>query len=902
MRAPVSWLRELVDLDPGKTGADIAADLVRVGLEEEGLHGGDIAGPLVVGRVLDTTDEPQKNGKTIHFCHVDVGNTGQRAAAGGDPAVTQEIVCGAHNFDAGDLVVVVLPGATLPGGLAIGARKTYGHMSNGMICSAAELGLGDDHDGIIVLTEYFADEPQIVAGLEPGQDAIALLGLGDEVVEVNVTPDRGYCFSMRGIARELALSNGVAGSFVDPVGPDAPVARAAAALGAQSAAQAETGFEIRLDDDSPIRGSLGCDRYVARIVRGVDAEARTPSWMKARLTQLGMRPISLAVDITNYLMLLTGQPLHAFDLDRLSGAIEVRRARRGETLRTLDDVERTLDPQDLLITDDGVTPLAIAGVMGGETSEVTAATTTVLIEAAHFEPVTVARSSRRHKLSTEASRRFERGVDPAMTAVVAQLAVDMLVEFGSGTADACVTDVDLRTPRDPFEFDTGLAWALIQPEEVTDGAVPAGLDHEAVVAALRAIGCVVTEEPQTQTTGGRSAAFGVVQVLPASWRPDLADGPDLVEEVARLRGYDEIPAVLPAAPSGRGLTRAQRAVRRAGATLAGLGLIEVWSYPFVGEAVFDRLGLPPTDRRRSALGLANPLSDELPLMRTSILETLLDTLRMNVRRGNRDLGIFEIGLVVRPEGAAEGNDETARSNGGGRLKAPVPPGGRRPDEATMARILRAVPRQPRHLAMALAGDAQPAGPWGAGRAHDAGDAIGLAVQLGRSLGVELAVHSDEHSPWHPGRCAALRLPDGSLVGHAGELHPKVVAAFEIPARTCAVELDLDALIAARGGPVQVATLSTLPVAHTDVALVVDDTVPAGHVETALRQGAGSELESLHLFDVYRGEQVGPGKKSLAYRLTFRPELQTLKTEQVSALRDAAVAAATSATGAVQRGA
>lgn len=388
MRAPVSWLRELVDVDPAKTGADIAADLVKVGLEEEGLHGGDIVGPLVVGRVLDTTDEPQKNGKTIHFCHVDVGNTGQRAAAGGDASVTQEIVCGAHNFGPGDLVVVVLPGATLPGGFAISARKTYGHMSNGMICSAAELGLGEDHDGIIVLTDYFADSPEIVAALTPGQDAIALLGLEDEVVEVNVTPDRGYCFSMRGIARELALSTGRSDTFIDPVGPQVAVAPAN-----------DQGYAVRLTDDAPIHGNAGCDRYVARIVRGVDVQAASPRWMQRRLTQLGMRPISLAVDVTNYLMLLTGQPLHAFDLDTLTGAIEVRRARPGETLTTLDDVTRTLDAQDLLITDGGDVPLAIAGVMGGETSEVSPTTTNVLVEAAHFDPITVARSSRRDRKS-----------------------------------------------------------------------------------------------------------------------------------------------------------------------------------------------------------------------------------------------------------------------------------------------------------------------------------------------------------------------------------------------------------------------------------------------------------------------------------------------------------------------
>ncbi|GAB96262.1 phenylalanyl-tRNA synthetase beta chain [Kineosphaera limosa] len=883
MRAPVSWLRELVDVDPAKTGVDIAADLVKVGLEEEGLHGGDIVGPLVVGRVLDKTDEPQKNGKTIHFCHVDVGNHGQRAAAGGDESVTQEIVCGAHNFGPGDLVVVVLPGATLPGGFAISARKTYGHMSNGMICSAAELGLGEDHDGIIVLTEYFADSPEVVARLQPGQDAIELLGLADEVVEVNVTPDRGYAFSLRGIARDLALATGATASFRDPVGEQV-----------QPPAANDAGFEVRLIDDAPIHGSngnVGCDRYVARIVRDVDTQAASPSWMTTRLTQVGMRPISLAVDITNYLMMLTGQPLHAFDLDTLSGAIEVRRARPGETLKTLDDVTRTLHPQDLLITDGGDLPLAIAGVMGGETSEVGPTTSNVLIEAAHFDPITVARSSRRHKLSTEASKRFERGVDPAMTAKVAQLAAQLLADLGGGTIDPGVTDVDERVERDGFAFDTALAWRLVQPPEATGGQVPDGLDHEAVVATLRDLGCEVTEVAEATEVDRRPADFGRVQVQPPSWRPDLANGPDLVEEVARIRGYDRIPSVLPIAPAGRGLTRAQRALRLAGAVLAGLGLTEVWSYPFVGAEVFDKLGHSAQDQRRTAVRLANPLSDEQPLLRTNILDTLLATLRLNVNRGARDVAVFEHGLVVRPQAvSAEGV-----------AKAPIPPVGQLPDEATLAAITAAVPRQPRHLAIALSGDADPAGPWGAGRPFDATDAIGAATELARALGVELVVAADAHSPFHPGRCAALSLPDGTLVGHAGEVHPKVCAAFDLPARTCAAELDLDAIIAAAGDPVQVQTLSTLPVAHSDVALVVDESVPAADVRDALRAGAGEALESLRLFDVFRGEQLGEGRKSLAYRMTFRPRDKTMTTAQVSELRDAAVARANAATGAIQRG-
>lgn len=851
MHAPVSWLRELADVPADATGEDIAAALVRVGLEEEGLHGGDIAGPLVVGRVLSVEPEPQKNGKTINWCTVDVGEHGQRVSEG----KAQEIVCGAHNFTVGDLVVCVLPGGVLPGGFEISARKTYGHVSNGMICSARELGLGEDHDGIIVLSELLGAEA--AATLTPGDDAIALLGLADEVVEVNVTPDRGYCFSMRGIAREYALSTGAA--FRDPAEITTPEPTGA-------------GYAVELADASPLEGVPGCDRYVARVVRGVDVTASSPRWMQKRLTQVGMRPISLAVDVTNYVMMLLGQPLHAFDLDTLSGSIGTRRARPGEKLTTLDDVARALDPEDLLIVDGADTPLAIAGVMGGAASEVTERTTNVLIEAAHFDPITVARSSRRHRLTTEASKRFERGVDHAVAAAAAQLAVDLLVEHGGGTADAGVTDVDHRAPAQPFDFDTTLPTRYI------------GLDYprEEVLATLRAIGCVVTA-----TESGAGAGADLVSVLPPSWRPDLTNGPELVEEVARARGYDQIPSVLPQPKAaGRGLTHGQRIRRVVATTLAHQGLTEVLSYPFVSRSLFDRLGLPADDERRRVVSLVNPLSDEAPVMRTSVLDTLLDTLRRNVARGARDIAVYEIGLVTRAQ-----QDPTS---------APVPGIESRPDDETLAAILGAVPAQPRHAAYAAAGEVEHGGPWGPGRKADTSDAVAWALAVGRSVGLDLVVASVVRAPWHPGRCAELALADGTVVGYAGELHPKVTAALELPARTVAGELDVDVLVAATGTPLQASALSTYPLAHTDVALVVDETVPAAAVEAALREGAGESLESVALFDVYRGEQVESGKKSLAYRLTFRATDRTLTTDEVSALRDKAVAAAAAHTGAIQR--
>ena len=862
MRAPVSWLTEYVEGAPVATGREVAAALVRIGLEEEGLHGGDITGPLVVGRVLEFVEEPQKNGKTIRWCQVDVGQHGQRVAQG----TPQGIICGALNFAVDDLVVVVLPGAVLPGGFVISARKTYGHVSNGMICSAAELGIGsgpDATDGIVVLQTLLGEHD--AARLTPGDDAIELLGLADEVVEVTVTPDRGYCLSMRGMAREYAHATG--GVFRDPAAIVPPVANT-------------SGYAVQLADEAPLNGRAGCDRYVARVVRGVDASADSPLWMQKRLTQMGMRPISLAVDVTNYVMLALGQPLHAFDVSTLRGPIVVRRAQAGETLTTLDDVQRTLYPQDLLITDGGMAVLAIAGVMGGATSEVGASTTDVLVEAAHFDPTSVARSSRRHKLTTEASKRFERGVDPDITALAAELAVSLLMEFGGGSADGGVTDIDHRLARRRIDLDPSLPARLI--------GVP--YSRQEVIATLREIGCEVLE-PAGSVSGSESRAAsvsGALSVLAPSWRPDLTGGPDFAEEVVRLRGYDQIPSVLPQAGSGRGLTHGQRVRRVLANTLAGQGFVEVLTYPFVSAKNHDDLGLEADDPRRMTVRIANPLSEEAPLMRTSVLSTMVEALRRNVSRGLRDTAVFEMGLVTCPSGE--------------RRMAPVPGTDERPDEATLVQIMAAVPAQPRAVAFVLTGDGDPAGWWGPGRPADWTDAVGTAQAVASALAVHLVVTADERAPWHPGRCARLALADGTLVGHAGELHPKVVAALGLPSRTCGAELDVDVLTVASDVTVQARELSTYPVAQSDVALVVDEQVSAAALETALRQGAGEMLESVSLMDIYRGGQVGSGRKSLAYRLVFRAPERTLTTKEVNGLRDRAIATTSAALGAVQRGA
>lgn len=845
------WLADHVELPADLTAERLAADLVKVGLEEETIHGAAVTGPLVVGRVLEMNPEPQKNGKTINWCRVDVGpeHNDEQGARG--------IVCGAHNFGVGDYVVVSLPGTVLPGPFPIAARKTYGHVSDGMICSVRELGIGEDHDGILVLTRNGFDAED----LTPGQDAIALLGLGDEVLEINVTPDRGYAFSYRGVAREYAHSTGA--KFTDR----------GLATGAEPAPTAD-GFEVRVQDDAPINGVVGCDRFVTRVVRGIDPSAPTPAWMKHRLEGSGMRSISLAVDVTNYVMLDLGQPMHAYDLAKVAAPIVVRRATAGERLTTLDDVDRALDAEDLLITDSpegaGSRVLGLAGVMGGASSEVSGTTTDVLVEAAHFDQITVARTSRRHKLSSEAAKRFERGVDPLLPPVAAQRVVDLLVELGGGTADPAVSDLDETAASLPRPIELKVS----EPTRLS--GVP--YTPEQVRSTLEEIGATV--EP---------AGDGLLTVTPPTWRPDLTGPADLVEEVVRIQGYDQVPSVLPSAPGGRGLTTEQRTRRSVARALAEAGFVETLSYPFVGTPEYDALGLAPDDERRHSLRLVNPMADDKPLMRSNLLVTLLDTVRRNVSRGLTDLAVYEIGLVTRPAPGAPA--------------APALPGGVRPTDEQLAALAAAVPDQPRLVAGVLTGRRELAGWWGTGRAAGWEDALAAARLVAERAGTEVVVVPDTgRMPWHPGRCARLELAGGTVVGHAGELHPKVVEALGLPARAAAFEVDLSVLVgAASGDPVAATPVSAFPAAKEDFAFVVDGDVPAAAVRAAIVAGAGDLLEEVALFDVFTGEQVGAGQKSLAYSLRLRAADRTLSAQEVRAVRDAVVASAAEKVGAVLRG-
>ena len=828
MKTPVSWIREYVDLPDDLSTEDLAARLTALGLKLEALEkpGHDLRGPLVLGRVLTVDDEPQKNGKVIRWCTVDVG----AANGSGEP---QGIVCGAHNFSVGDLVVVVLPGGVLPGGFEITARKTYGHVSAGMICSATELGLEDPatRDGILVLP---AD-----AG-RPGDDAFGVLPLRDEVIEFEINPDRAYALSLRGIAREAAL--GFQATFHDPADRETPPVDGGA-------------HPVVVDDPT------GCPVFVTRRVTGFDPTAPTPTWLARRVQLAGMRPISLAVDVTNYVMLELGQPIHGYDGDRLAGPIRVRRATAGEKLTTLDGVVRELSEEDLLITDDSG-PIGLAGVMGGETTELSGSTTHVVIEAAHFDPVTIFRTQRRHKLPSEASRRFERGVDPRLPESAADRVAELLARYGGGTVSSSVTKVGQPPAPPSITIRTDL------PARVTGMEI----DAETAIAHLRAVGCEVTPD------GDR------VTAVPPSWRPDIGDPFDLVEEVARVVGYDHVPSVLPTAPSGGGLTASQSLRRRVGRTLAGAGFVEAVNFPFVGTTDLDRLGLDADDERRTAMRIANPISSEEPSMTTTLLPGLLKALARNAGRGLGDVALFETATVTLPRGT---------------VAAPILPVDRRPTEGEWDDLLKAVPDQPLHLALGVAGNRERSGWWGPGRAAGWADAIESVRTVAAALGVSITVRSATRAPWHPGRCAELLVDDVSL-GFAGELHPRVCAAYGVPARTAVAEIDLDQLLERAVLIVPAPHFSTYPVAKEDVALVVDAAIPAADVAATLEEGAGELCESVRLFDVYTGDQVEAGKRSLAFALRFRARDRTLTEAETGAARDAAVALAAQRHGAVHR--
>lgn len=865
MRVPLSWLRTYAAVPESVSSKEISDALIRVGLEVETVDptGADVTGPLVIGRVEEFTEETHSNGKTIRWCRVDVGayNEGGRAT---DPSTGsghrfdgpgRGIVCGAANFAVGDLVVVALPGTVLPGGFQIASRKTYGHYSDGMICSARELGVGDDHDGIIVLTPdstgplaagQTAAEP---AALAVGADARSALYLRDDVLDIAVTPDRGYCWSVRGIAREAALALDV--PFTDPVDRTTP-------------ASTDAGYPVTLESDR-------CSLFTAVTVTGLDPTAPSPRWMQRRVQQAGMRSISLAVDVTNYVMLETGQPLHAYDADKLNGPIVVRTARPGEKLITLDDVTRELDPEDLLITDDRG-PIGLAGVMGGAETEVDAGTRTVVIEAAHFDPVGIARTARRHKLGSEASRRFERGVDPDAGYAAAHRAAELLVGLGGGALSPAETVVGTIPARTPVTIDDHLPGRIMG----------ADIDHATVVAHLEAVGVTVDDQGERLT------------VTPPSWRPDLTDPYDFVEEVGRIFGYERVRPVVPTPPPGRGLSRRQRLRRLIGQALADTGHVEVLTFPFMAPAALDQLGVPAEDERRRLLRMANPLSEEQAALRTTLLPELIAVVNRNTSRSIDDLAIFEIGSVFL---APQGSDRTVEI-------APRVSVEHRPTDAELAAMDVAIGDQPRRLGAVLTGNSRAAGWTGPAEPVSWRHAVAVAEIAARAVGATLRTTPADRAPWHPGRCAEISVVDtagtATSIGFAGELHPTVIDDLGLPKGTVAAEIDLDLLVAAAPERGRVIDISSHPVVKQDLALIVDADVSSAAVEQALRTGAGGLLEEIRLFDIYTGDQIGAGKKSLAYALRFRAPDRTLTDAEVADVRRSAVEAAAAATGAVQR--
>ena len=816
MRAPLSWIREFVEIPKTVSVDQIAEGLIRVGFEVEEIieSGAGLTGPLKFGKVL-SIEEITEFKKPIRYVGLDCGEKEVRY-----------VICGATNFAVGDLVIAALPGAGLPGNFKIAARETYGKVSNGMICSSRELGLGEDHSGIMVFAE---------GDVAIGSDAIAGLEINDTIFDIAVNPDRGYALSIRGIAREIAGSLGL--KFTDPVD----------ALRNLNFADIGTGVSAKIAD--PNTASV----FYLRTVSHFDPSARTPMWMLQRIEKMGMRSISLVVDVTNYVMLELGQPLHAFDRAKISGGLTIKRAGKAQPFTTLDGQVRQLDPEDLMVCDDKA-PLALAGTMGGQTSEISESTTDIALEAVRFDPVCVAKNSRRHKLSSEASRRLERGVDPSLAEFASARFVQLLTENSSAKHVATVVAGEPKyvpvIKLDPA-FIPKILGMEVSPQEIA--------------RVLRVIGCDVDEK--------------TFMVDPPSWRPDLLTASDLAEEVARMIGYDKIPSVLPPRPNHAGLTPAQKRHRAIASMLAARGLAEVQTFPFTNQEVIDQMGF--VGERASTYRIANPMSDELPLMRVHLVPGLIEVAARNISRGAKDFAIFEMGSIFRSSQKL--------------VSAISPVIGARPDAKTISTIYSSVPPQAFHVAGLLVGKNEGENWQGKASAYSWQDAIAYAQDILRLCNLEWSVKRSDYAPWHPGRCAEL-IVDGKAVAHAGEIHPRIIAKYGLPERSVAFAVGLSALPGSE--IVRPTRVGTMPAAVQDVALIVDAKVPAAEVESALRSGAGDLLESLTLFDRY--DKIGDGKISLAFTLTFRASDRTLTGAEVSAMRESAVAAAVKATGAVLR--
>src|SRR4051812_20772238 len=682
MRLPYSWLRDVVQA--GAPGWDVSPDeleqtLIRIGHEvEDTIPVGPVTGPLTVGRVAEI-EELAEFKKPIRAVKVDVGE-----------AEPRDIVCGATNFAVDNLVVAALPGTTLPGDFTITARKTYGRTSDGMICSTAELNLGTDHSGILVLPPGTA---------EPGAPAADVLGLDDVVFHLAITPDRGYCLSVRGMAREIACAYDL--DFVDPTDVrQSPASGRAPSLRGEYP-QPAGGEALPL----AIRPGTGVLRFGLRPVTGIDPAAVSPWWMQRRLLLSGIRAISPAVDVTNYVMLELGHPMHAHDRSLITGGFTVRFAEPGETVVTLDDVERKLDPRDVLIVDD-VATAAIGGIMGAGTTEVRDTTTDLMLEAAVWDPAAVSRTQRRLRLASESGRRYERTVDPAVSVAALDRAATLLADIAGGTIEPKLTDWRGDPPREDWA-QSPVSMAVDLPDRTAGVEYADGTTQR----RLTQVGAEVV------TDGDR------VTATPPSWRPDLREPADLVEEVLRLEGLEIIPSVLPQAPAGRGLTPTQKRRRAIGKSLALTGYVEILPTPFLPAGVFDQWGLPVDDPRRNTTWVLNPLEADRPQLATTLLPALLEALGRNVSRGLVDAALFAIAQIVQPTGQTRG--------------VGLIPVHRRPTDEEIATLDASLPRQPQHVAAVLAGLREPRGPWGPGRPVEATDAFEAVRVIARACGINV---------------------------------------------------------------------------------------------------------------------------------------------------------------------
>ncbi|MEY4232582.1 MAG: hypothetical protein RL144_782, partial [Actinomycetota bacterium] len=744
MRAPLSWIKEFVDIPAKVTVQQISDALVRVGFEVEEIitQGNDLTGPLKFAKVL-SIEELSGHKKPIRYVGLDCGEGADRY-----------VICGATNFVVGDIVVAALPGAVLPGGFEISSRETYGKTSNGMICSGRELGISDDHAGILVFTQDQADI---------GSDAIGGLQINDVIFDIAVNPDRGYALSIRGIAREVAGSLGL--KFTDPV----------EALRTLKFEETGKGVPAKIADRST------ASVFYLRTLSNFDPKATTPIWMRRRIEKMGMRSISLVVDVTNYVMLELGQPLHAFDKSKIKGGLTVKRAGKAQKFVTLDGQERTLNTDDLMVCDDDQ-PLALAGTMGGLSSEITEKTTEIALEAVHFCPVCIAKNSRRHKLSSEASRRLERSVDPSLAEFASARFVQLLTAHSSAKHVATVVDGEpIYAPL-----------VAIDPAYVSK-VLGFDIPAKKVAETLRVIGCDVDEKSFT--------------IDPPSWRTDLLTAADFTEEVARMIGYDKIPSILPPRPLHATLTPNQKRRRAVATMLASRGLAEVQTFPFTNQATIDSMGF--VGERAATYKLANPMSEEFPLMRVHLVPGLIEIAARNISRGAKDFAIFEMGSIFRSSQKL--------------VPAISPDLSKRPNQKIIDEIFANVPPQAYHVAGLLVGKTENENWQGKARAYNWQDAIAYAQDVLALCNLEWTVARSDLAPWHPGRCAEL-IVNGKAVAHAGELHPRIVSAYGLPERSVAFVVALGAL--PNSEMVRPKTVGTMPAAVQDVALIVDEAVTA----------------------------------------------------------------------------